>query len=196
MDFTEYMGVVNIVELKRGIKEDSTATLDFALDYYRKQANNAADLSDYDTRVEMVDRRITDEAKSLRQGRGNIYQIYSDKYVEKYGMPHWWSLKLDNFSLLELLELSTTDNNDSTMQVGDIFITTSDGVGYIKVSNPDGKEFNSFVNIDNNHTIRVEKETIDYETVKVSLIDISSFEEQPLDCSTTTIEVNYAIVFL
>ena len=202
--FEDYLSSVNLVELKKAIKTNSTATLVYALDYYRKQVNDKAVLTEYDVRAEMVDRRTTDAATANREGWGNTYQIFSDKYVEKYNMPHWWALKLDMFSILELLngKKAITEGVDTEIpagvlsgDVGFIIVDTQTGEKIVTIKNPDNKEYEVFTMLDETASINDRVDKVDFKNFKLSLFSFKTFEKEPLDCSVVSVEVSYVVVF-
>jgi len=202
--FEDYLSSVNLVELKKAIKVNSSATLVYALDYYRKQVNDKAVLTEYDVRAEMVDRRTTDTATASREGWGNTYQIFSDRYVEKYNMPHWWALKLDMFSILELLNGKKASAEGATIEmpvgilsgdVGSIVINTQTGEKNINFENPDDREYEVFTMLDETASINDRVDKVDFKNFKLSLFSFETFEKEPLDCSVVPVEVSYVVVF-
>jgi len=201
INFEDYLKMVNLIELKKGIKPNSTATLDFALSYYRKQVNEAANQTDYDVRAEMVDRRVTEEALSQRQGLGNTYQIFSDKYVAKYNMPNWWELKLDMYSILELLGKDNTVNVNLPSNIlfgesDEILITSETGIEIIDIKNINKSDYHIFLYIDETNGIDDKVTKISDRQFKIELIDNRDFESRPLNCKETPTKVSYVVIYL
>jgi hypothetical protein len=208
LDFDSYLSSVNLVELKKAIKSDSAATLEFALNYYRGQVNEKAILTEYDTRAEMVDRRETPEATALRQGWGNTYQIFSDAYVAKYNMPHWWALKLDMFSILEFLNGRATQSDTSTPATtvelpenilsgttSSVVVDTQNGKKVVAFENELGKDYEVFTMLDETMSMNDRVDKIDSTSFRLSLYSFETFEKTELDCSISPIEVAYIVVF-
>jgi len=208
LDFDSYLSSVNLVELKKAIKSDSAATLEFALNYYRGQVNEKAILTEYDTRAEMVDRRETPEATALRQGWGNTYQIFSDAYVAKYNMPHWWALKLDMFSILEFLNGRATQSDTSTPATtvelpenilsgttSRVIVDTQNGKKVVAFENELGKDYEVFTMLDETMSMNDRIDKIDSTSFRLSLYSFETFEKTELDCSISPIEVAYIVVF-
>lgn len=218
IDLAQYLSFVNLIELKKGIKVDSTVSLEFALQYYKNQVEEAdaivnAGVTDpkqtFDVRAEMVDRRTTQEAKDLREGHGNAYQIFSDNYVVKYGMSNWWTLKLDMFSILELLskDFSSTGSGEVSVQevalpdnvlsghVGSVEIDTANGTKEVLFENSENRQYEVFMMLDETLSIEDRVTPIDNTKFEISLYSFLSFEKKPLDCSVVPVKVAYVVVF-
>lgn len=215
----QYLGFVNLIELKKGIKTNSSATLDFALQYYKNQVEEADAIVNkgitnpsetFDVRAEMVDRRVTTTAKELREGLGNTYQIFSDNYVAKYNMLNWWSLKLDMFSIIELLNKdfsssasgSTTTNGAITLpdgilagEIKRITIDSENGEQIVTFDNPNNLEYEVFTMHDETISVNDRIDKIDKVSFKISLYSFASFEKTKLNASVSPIEMSYMIVF-
>jgi len=217
IDLEQYLSFVNLIELKKGIKTDSTVSLDFALQYYKNQVEDAdiivnAGVNDpkqtFDVRAEMVDRRTTQEAKDLREGHGNAYQIFSDNYVAKYGMSSWWTLKLDMFSILDLLskDFSSSTGEPNTQEitlpdnllsghVGSVEINSPDGTVEVSFENDKNRQYEVFMMLDETLSIEDRVTQIDSTKFEISLYSFLSFEKKPLDCSVVPARVAYVVVF-
>lgn len=214
ISFEDYLGYVNLVELKKGIRTTSSVSLTFALDYYRNQVNQADSevnqgvtdpSSTFDVRAEMVDRRTTDEATALREGWGNTYQIFSNSYVAKYNMSSWWALKLDMFSIIELLNKDFGSGGSGGItelpygillgESGSVIVDASHGQKVVTISNADEREYSVMLSFAEAEAVEGKVDKLSFSEFKISLYDFDYFEETPYDGSVKPMPVSYVVVF-
>jgi hypothetical protein len=93
-----------VVDMKRGFTEDSTKTLIQGLEIFKDQVNAVDAKSDYDTLATIIDKRTTQTAIDEGAGFGNVYKVFSDAYVTKYGLDNWWVLEVDKVSVAKIGE--------------------------------------------------------------------------------------------
>jgi len=183
MVFQEYIEAKGLLEINVIIRDNSFISLEDALNIVRNRVNRNADLyNDIDVKAKMTDFR-----------NGNIYEVFSNRWLDKYDQTSWWNLQLDNASIQKML-----NQNQSNYLQGytkDVLITSSDGTAHIKVDNPLGKKFNVFLKFENEYMIyaKLQNETLD--SFDIVLYDESTFENDKLDCTQKNIKVNYVVIF-
>ena len=93
MVFQEYIEAKGLLEINVIIRDNSFISLEDALNIVRNRVNRNADLyNDIDVKAKMTDFR-----------NGNIYEVFSNRWLDKYDQTSWWNLQLDNASIQKML---------------------------------------------------------------------------------------------
>jgi hypothetical protein len=189
MDFQEYIEAKGLLEINVIIRDNSTISLDKALDIVRNRVNRNADLyQDIDIKAKMTDFR-----------NGNIYEVFSDRWLDKYDQTSWWNLQLDNVSIQKMLNQDSSSNNDCLDCLQgfskEVLITSEDGTAHIEVDNPNQKSFNVFLKIEDEYMIYAKLENEKLDGFDIVLYDESTFENKKLNCSEKNVKVNYVVIY-
>jgi hypothetical protein len=188
-NFTEYMETVNSVILIKNRKETSTKTIAQVIELVKIMADEAyAKFAPIDTKANLTDKST-----------GNIYEVYSQAYVDKYQLPNYWALVLDMEAIRRLLNGSGGGNiaipsGILSGAINSVTVDSTNGEILINIDNPNEKDFEIFLNypeIDINDEI----EKVSYSQFKIKLFSFTSFEKIPLNCELTPIRIGYAVIF-
>lgn len=196
LEFERFIEDVGLVKIEVIIRDNSSITMERALEIVKARVDTTANLPDYegvDVKAAISDFRT-----------GNIYEVFSSKWMEKYNQTSWWNLQLDNVSIQELLNRAEPEvpKFEGLKGVSDrVLINSEDGVFVVNFSNPNEDEYQVFTNINGDVRgvdDRINK--IDHSSFAIELLDLSSFDNATIsdppayNALITPVEVSYVVI--
>ena len=187
--FEDYIKATGILIINVIIRDNSKITIERALNIVRSRVNRNADkFPDLDVKAQLTDFR-----------NGNIYEVFSDRWLDKYNQTSWWNLQLDKEAIDRFLNENKSSKSDNLVYTDSVLIDSENGEKIVYLDN-DGKDFNVFLKVEDDANLKdikvvLSDENYEEGSFKITIYDTSTFMEEKRDCSKDPINVNYLVVY-